>query len=110
MSCKKKGEWEIKKVEETWRDGKKFWTMIKELFGKSKEKEEDIYVYTEEGLKKDITEISEEYLSKWKQKIYQKTGRIDFTFWYGNESQKGMKEKMEEDEKKENSEIMKFPI
>ena len=84
MSCKKKGEWEVKKVEETWKDGKKFWTMIKET--------------------------SEEYLSKWKQNIYQKTGRIDFTFWYGNESQKGMKEKMEEDEKNENSEIMKFPI
>ena len=54
--------------------------MIKELLGKSKEKDEDIYVYTEEGLKKDITEISEEYLSKWKQKIYQKARRIDFTF------------------------------
>merc|ERR1712055_1133296 len=92
-----------------WRDGKKFWTMIKELLGKNKEKE-DIYVYTEEGLKEDITEISEEYLSKWKQNIYQKTGRMDFTFWYGNESQKGMKENMKEDEKNENSETMKFPI
>merc|ERR1712030_14527 len=101
------GEWEVKKIEGTWKDGKKFWTMIKELLGKSKEKE-DIYVYTEEGLKKDITEISEKYLSKWKQKIYQKTGRIDFSFRYGNEIQKGMKEKMEEDEKSENSEIMKF--
>jgi len=69
-----------------------------------------MYIYAEEELKKDITETSEKYLSEWKQKIYQKIGRIDFAFWYGNEIQKGMKEKMEEDEKKENSEIMKFPI
>ena len=45
MSGKKKGEWEVKKVEETWKDGKKFWTMIKELLGKNKEKEEDVYIY-----------------------------------------------------------------
>jgi len=110
MSCKKKGEWEVKKVKETWKDGKKFWTMIKELLGNNKEKDEDTYVYTEEGLKKDIIEISEEYLDKRKQNIYQKTGRIDFTFWYGDENQRGMKEEMEEDERNENSEIMKFPI
>ena len=105
MSCKKKGEWEVKKVEEMWKDGKKFWTMIKELLGKSKEKEEDIYVYTEGGLKKDITEISGEYLDKQKQNINQKTGRIDFTFWYGDENQRGMKEEMEENERSEDSEL-----
>ena len=29
MSGKKKGQWEIRKIEETKRDGKKFWNMIK---------------------------------------------------------------------------------
>merc|ERR1711913_160773 len=29
MSCKKKGEREKRKIEETWKDGKKFWSMIK---------------------------------------------------------------------------------
>ena len=110
MACKKKGEWEIKKIEETWKDGKKFWSMIKELLGNNKEKDEDTYVYTQEGLKKEITEMSGEYIDKWKQTIYQKTGRIDFTFWYGNESQRGKKEEMEEEQKGKKSEIIKFPV
>ena len=69
MSCKKKGEWEIRKIEETWKDGKKFWSMIKELLGNNKEKDEDTYVYTQEGIKKEITEMSGEYIDKWKQTI-----------------------------------------
>ena len=73
MSGKKKGDWEKKKIEETWKDGKKFWTMIKELLGKNKEREEETYVYTQEGDRKEIMEISEEYVVKWKQTIYQKT-------------------------------------
>ena len=110
IACKKKGEWEIKKIEETWKDGKKFWSMIKELLGNNKEKDEDTYVYTQEGIKKEITEMSGEYIDKWKQTIYQKTGRTDFSFWYGNEKLKGKKKEMEEEERKENSGIMKFPI
>ena len=54
--------------------------------------------------------MSEEYIDKWKQIIYQKTGRTDFSFWYGNEKLKGKKKEMEEEERKENSGIMKFPI
>ena len=99
MSCKKKGEWEIRKIEETWKDGKKFWSMIKELLGNNKEREEDTFVYTQEGEKKEIVEMSDDYINKWKQEIYQKKGRIDFSFWYGTESTKGKKEEMEEEEK-----------
>ena len=33
-----KSNWEEKKIEETWRDGKKFWVMIAELLGKTKKK------------------------------------------------------------------------
>ena len=49
MAGEKKSEWEKKNVEETWRDGKKFWNKNKELTGKKKEKEEEAYVYTQEG-------------------------------------------------------------
>ena len=52
MAGDKKSEWEKKKIEETWRDGKKFWTMIKELLGKKKEMEEEAYVYTQRGERK----------------------------------------------------------
>merc|ERR1711874_355449 len=110
MSGKKKGEWEVRKIEETWKNGKKFWSMIKELLGNNKEKEEDTYVYTQEGEKKEIEEMSDDYINKWKQEIYQKTGRTDFSFWYGTESIKGKKEEMEEEEKTENSGIMKLPV
>ena len=89
---------------------KKFWNMIKELLGNNKEKEEDTYVYTQEGEKKEIEEMSDDYVNKWKQEIYQKTGRINFSFWYGTESMKGKKEEIEEEEKTENSGIMKFPV
>merc|ERR1711874_371696 len=49
MSWDKKSQWEKKKIEETWKNGKKFWKMIKELLGKNKEMEEEAYIYTEEG-------------------------------------------------------------
>ena len=59
MSGRKKGLWEKRKIEETKRDGKKFWNVIKELLGKSKEKEEEAYVYSEEGEKKNIEEMKD---------------------------------------------------
>ena len=64
MAAKKKGDWEKKKIEETRKDGKKFWTMIKELLGKNREREEETYVYTQEGDRKEIMEMSEEYVDK----------------------------------------------
>ena len=39
MAAERKSTWEKKKVEEIWRDGKKFWAMIKELIGKDRERE-----------------------------------------------------------------------
>ena len=98
MSESKKGKWKKRKIIETKKDGKKFWNIIKDLLEKSKDKDERAYVYTEEGVKKNINEISEEYLSKWKREIYQKTERLNLTFWYG-EGQKGKKKEMEEEKK-----------
>jgi len=83
MSGEKKGLWEKKKIEETKKDAKKFWNVIKELLGKSKERVEEAFVYTEEGEKKNIEEVRNEYMDEWKKKIYQKNERIDFSFWYG---------------------------
>ena len=55
-------------------------------------------------------EISKEYIDHWKQEIYQKTSRIDFSFWYGDEENRRKKRDMKDEEKKGNSRIMKFPI
>ena len=44
-------------------------------------------------------------------RIYtKKTGRIDFSFWHGTDRMKGKKEEIEEEEKQENSGIMKLPV
>ena len=40
LICKKKSEWEKEKIQETWKDGKLFWNMIRELLVKNKEEEE----------------------------------------------------------------------
>jgi len=66
MSGKKKGQWEIRKIEETKRDGKKLWNMIRELLGKNKERKKEAFVYSQEGEKKNIEEMTDEYVRKWK--------------------------------------------
>ena len=68
--------------------------MIKELLGKNKEKEEETYVYSEEGVRKEIMEISKKYVDVWKENSFQKNERIDFSFWHGeNGLMKAMIEK-----------------
>ena len=52
MTGDKKSAWESKKIAETWKDSKKFWKMIKELLGKNKELEEEVFIYTEDRVKK----------------------------------------------------------
>ena len=46
--------------------------MIKELLGKNREREEDTYVYTHEGERKEIMEMSVEYVDKWKKTAFKK--------------------------------------
>ena len=58
MAGRKKSEWEKKKIEETWKDGKIFWGMIRELLGKKKEEEEEAYVYTDEEERREVMEIT----------------------------------------------------
>ena len=71
MTARKKGEWEKKKIEETKRDGKRFWEMIRELLGENNEREEETYVYTKDGVRKEIMEMKEEYVEAWKNNSFQ---------------------------------------
>ena len=52
-------------MKETKRDGKKFWNLIKDLLGKNR-KREDAYVYTDDGIKNNINEVSKAYIQEWK--------------------------------------------
>ena len=83
MAGEKKSSWEKKKIEKTWKDGKLFWGMIRELLGKKKEYEEEAYVYTNEGERREIMDIPEEFIGSWLINIYQKATKPDFSFWYG---------------------------
>ena len=40
-------------------------------------------------------EISKEYIDNCKREIYQKTGRIDFSFWYEHEKNRRKKREIE---------------
>ena len=44
---RKKSQWEKDKIQETWKDGKLFWNMIRELLGNNKEDEEEVFIYDE---------------------------------------------------------------
>ena len=52
----------------------------------------------------------ETFAQKWTDNIYQKLKKADFTFWYGDGHQKGVKTQMEEELRQGNSEIMENPI
>ena len=65
LICKKKSEWEEKKIQETWKDGKLFWNMIRECLGKNKEEEEEAFIYDDEGERKEIMEIPEKFVGSW---------------------------------------------
>ena len=53
---------------------------------------------------------TKEYIGAWKRSVYQKYERIDFSFWYGDETTEGCKAKMERDLLAGNSGIMETPI
>ena len=109
MSGDKKSTWEQKKIEDTKNNGKKFWTMIKELLGKNKEIVDEAYVYTDEGQKIEIMDFEEEYSEEWRKSIYQKYEKTDFSFWYGGKGERGLRDIMLEEMKQENSNIMENP-
>ena len=110
MSGDKKSLWEKNKIAETWKDSKKFWKMIKELLGKNKELDEEAFIYTENGVKKEIMDCEDSFAQKWTDNIYQRLEKTDFTFWHGDDNNKGLKKQMEEEMEQENSEIMDTPI
>ena len=75
---------------------KKNWKMIRELLEEDLEVDENTYIFTETGDKIEIMDCVTEYIEGWKNTIYQKDEKTDFSFWYGKEGEKGLKKVMEE--------------
>ena len=53
----KKGNWEKQKIQEAKTNGKILWNLIKDLLGKTKNKDEEAYIYTENGEKHNVENI-----------------------------------------------------
>jgi len=53
----KKGAWERFKIQEAKTDGKKFWNLIKDLLGKDKNRDQEIFIYKENGEKNKAEDI-----------------------------------------------------
>ena len=51
-----------------------------------------------------------DYVEGWKENVYQKYERTDFTFWYGDKDTEGWKEKMEKKLQEGDTEIMENPV
>ena len=54
MTGDKKSAWECKKINETWKDSKTFWRMIKELLGKGKEITDEAFIFTNKETNKKL--------------------------------------------------------
>merc|ERR1712121_153942 len=108
MVRNKKSSWEEEKIAETEGNSEAFWKMIKVLLGRGKEDKEEVYIFDEEGDKKEIMECKKEFMGEWSTQVYQKLKKADFSFWYDKE--KGEKQKMIKQMADGNSGIMKDPV
>ena len=70
--------------------------MIRELLEEDLDIEENTYIFTDTGEKVDIMDCVSEYIESWKNAVYQKDTKTDFSFWYGGGNEKGLKKTMEE--------------
>ena len=97
MIEEKKGAWE-KKIKEARTNSKTLWSVVQEPLGKTKNKEDQVYLYREDNTKHEVEEDWEQFMNAWKADIYQKTPRIDLEFWYGTKDKPGQKERMQKEE------------
>ena len=67
--------------------------MVKEISGKTKKKDEQVYVYTENKERRRIEVVWFQFICAWKTDIYQKKPRMSLDFWYGTSEEMGLKEK-----------------
>ena len=71
MTTDKKGGWEKRKVRESKEsNGSSMWKVIKEILGKTKKKDEKIYLYDEHKNKTEAKEVWHEYLGFWKRSCW----------------------------------------
>ena len=78
----KKGAWEKKKIKQAKGNSKILWNVAREILGKIKNKNEQIYLYRKDMTRHKAQDDWNYFLGDWKVDIYQKTPRISLYFWY----------------------------
>ena len=68
----KKGAWEKQKILEAKKNSKPMWNVIKEILGKTKSKEEQKYIYHEDGTRHKAQDAWKEFIEDWKRDIADK--------------------------------------
>ena len=68
----RKGDWEKRKVLEAKTNSKILWNIAKDIAGKTKKKDEQVYVYTENKERRRIEVVWVQFIYTWKTDIYQK--------------------------------------
>ena len=63
------------------------------MLGKTKNKEDQIYLYREANSRHKVEEDWSQFMESWKIDIYQKTPRMSLEFWYGRDKTQGQREK-----------------
>jgi len=66
----KKGAWEKPKLLEAKKNSKPMWDVIKEILGKTKSKEEQMYIYSEDGTKHKAQDVFMEAIYRRLEKGY----------------------------------------
>ena len=72
-------------------DSKILWKVIREILGKTKSKEEQIYLYRKDMARHKAQDAWKYFLEEWRKDIYQKTPRMTHDFWYGTKDHIGLK-------------------
>ena len=92
MTAEKKGGWEKRKIRESKEsNGASMWKVIKEILGKTKKKDETVYLYDEHKNKKEAKEVWQDFLEYWRKNIYQKDNIDIEKLWRGDSKEKGLK-------------------
>ena len=80
----KKGGWEKRKVLEAKEsNGQTMWKIVKEKAGKTEPKDNECFIYNEDEEKSNIIEVWKDFISSWKQNVYQKDDCDILSIWYG---------------------------
>ena len=68
----KKGTWEKEKIRKARTNRKTLWHVVQDLLGKTKNKNDQVYLYREDNTRHKVEEDWKYFIGAWKSDLYQK--------------------------------------